>query len=164
MTDLYLGLGSNVNREGCISQALDLLKQTFGSLNISPTFESESVGFDGDNFYNLVVHAETELSLEQVIKTYRSIEDKCGRDRTGPKFGARTLDIDLLLYGDLICTQPIELPRDEILENAYVLWPLAIMTPDLKHPQTGKNYRDHWQEYAKLQKLWRVETPWDKDY
>ena len=97
MTKVLLGLGSNVNKEQSISKAIKLLADTFVNMRISPTFESKSIGFNGDNFYNLVVSVDTDQTLEEVITTYRRIEDACGRDRSGPKFGPRTLDIDILI-------------------------------------------------------------------
>ena len=160
MTKILLGLGSNVNRIESIQQGLELLATAFGEIQISPTFESEAIGFVGDNFYNLVVCAHTDKSLTEVIETYRAIEDKCGRDRTGPKFGPRTLDIDLLTYGDMVCLEPLVLPRGEVLENAFVLWPVALLVPDDIHPRTGKRYQQHWDEYENTQKLWQVDVPW----
>jgi len=158
---VFLGIGSNIDRENAIAEALSLLSNYFGELVISPTFESESVGFLGDNFYNLVVAFSTSNTLQQVVDVYKAIEDKLGRDRSGVKFSARTLDIDPLLYGDLICEQPAQLPRDEILENAYVLWPLSLIAPDQLHPETGISFAKHWQDYDKNQKLWQVTTSWD---
>jgi len=153
---VFLGIGSNIDKENAVREALHLLDKAFGALDISPVFESEAIGFDGENFYNLVVSFDTCLSLEEIVKIYKGIEDQFGRDRTAPKFGARTLDIDPLLYGDLICKKPVILPRDEILENAFVLWPLSILAPDLKHPQTGTRFSEHWKSYDKEQKLWQV--------
>ena len=161
MTHILLGLGSNISRTETLSKALSLLAEKYGEIKISPTFESEAVGFDGDNFYNLVVAAETDQTLEEVIETYRQIEDVCGRVRTGPKFGPRKLDIDLLMYGDLVCQDPIELPRDEILINAYVLWPLALLEPDTKHPIAGLSYSELWLNYDNKQALWQIDVPWD---
>ncbi|MBT8449062.1 MAG: 2-amino-4-hydroxy-6-hydroxymethyldihydropteridine diphosphokinase [Gammaproteobacteria bacterium] len=161
MTDIFLGLGSNVDREQSIQHAVNELERHFGRLKISPTFESEAIGFNGDNFYNLVVQANTDLLLPEVMQIYRDIEDQCGRDRTGPKFGPRTLDIDLLVFGELVCHSPLELPRDEILENAFVLWPLSLLAPDKLHPITRTSYAQLWQEYDNQQKLWQISTPWD---
>ncbi len=161
MTRILLGIGSNIDRVDTISQSLTMLAEALGNLRISPTFESKSVGFDGDNFYNLVVAAETDKTLEEVIATYRQIEDACGRVRTGPKFGPRKLDIDLLTFGDLVCQEPIELPRDEILVNAYVLWPLSILEPDTKHPIADLSYSELWLNYNNKQALWQVDVPWD---
>lgn len=160
LTKVFLGIGSNIDRENSIGTALKSLQTAFGEIHVSPTFESEAVGFSGDNFYNLVIAFETDRSLPEVVSIYRAIEDASGRDRTDPKFSARTLDIDPLLYGDLICKQPVQLPRDEILQNAYVLWPLAILAPEHKHPVTGLSFAEHWKNYHNSQKLWQVETNW----
>lgn len=159
-TEVFLGFGSNIDKENAIAQAIALLRQSFTDITVSPTFESESIGFSGDNFYNLVVSFSTTKSLEEVVSIYKVIEDASGRDRSNPKFSARTMDIDPLLYGDLICDKPVSLPRDEILENAYVLWPLSIIAPKMKHPETGISFEQHWKEYDKQQQLWQVETDW----
>ena len=161
VTKVYLGIGSNIDRVNAINDAISQLKDALGEITISPTFESEAVGFSGDNFYNLVVSFSTTLSLDEVISLYKSIEDQSGRDRSGPKFSARTLDIDPLIYGDLVCNQPVQLPRDEILENAYVLWPLSLIAGSELHPVTGLTFSEHWAQYDKKQKLWQVETDWD---
>ena len=161
VTKVFLGIGSNIDRTKAISTALVLLQQAFGELDISPTFESEAAGFSGDNFYNLVVSFSTSLPLVEIVKVYKTIEDGSGRDRSDPKFSARTLDIDPLLYGDIICNSPVQLPRDEILKNAYVLWPLSIMAPEHIHPETGLSFAEHWIKYPNEQKLWKVATDWD---
>lgn len=161
MIKVFLGLGSNINPEQSIATALEALKEAFGELDISPTFESEAVGFDGDNFYNLVVGFQTDKSLTEVVKIYKAIEDASGRNRKDPKFSSRTLDIDPLIYGDLVSEKPVQVPRDEILENAYVLWPLALLAPDDIHPETELKFSEHWQQYDKTQNLWQVSVPWD---
>ena len=162
MTKVLFGIGSNVERVATIGNAIEQLADIYGDIELSPTFESESVGFKGDNFYNLVVAAHTEQSLEEVITSYRVIEDNCGRERAGPKFGPRKIDIDLLTYGDLVCQSPIELPRDEILINAYVLWPMALIDPDGRHPINNLSYSELWLNYNNQQTLWQIQAPWDK--
>ena len=78
------------------------------------------------------------------------IEDAHGRDRSGPRFSSRTLDLDLLLYDDMVLDeQGLKLPREEILKNAYVLWPLAEIAPDLLHPVIGKTYTKLWDDFDK---------------
>ena len=162
MVKVFLGLGSNIDRENAIVNALTLLQDEFCELDISPVFESEAVGFSGDNFYNLVVSFVTSLSLQEVINIYKKIEDQLGRDRSGPKFSSRTLDIDPLLYGDLVCSKPVQLPRDEILENAYVLWPLSIIAANQLHPETGLSFTEHWEKYDCQQNLWQVDIAFIK--
>lgn len=162
MVTLYLGIGSNIEREQTITKALKQLAIAFDNLKLSPTFESEAVGFEGDNFYNLVASVTTEHSLEECIAICKRIEDSCGRERTGPKFSSRTIDIDILLYDDLVCKQPIVLPREEILENAYVLWPLALLAPELEHPTEQKSISKLWEQFEHQQQLWQIETSYDQ--
>ena len=99
---VYLGLGSNQSPDFHIRQALDALYQQFGNLRISPVYESAAVGFSGDNFLNLVVEINTSLSVGELLQTLRTIENQNGRNRTAPRFSGRTLDIDILLYGDVV--------------------------------------------------------------
>ena len=95
MTAIYLSLGSNVNRHKNITAGLDALATLFGELKISSVYESKSVGFDGSNFFNLVVGAETSLSIIELSEILKRVEDNNGRKRNGPKFSPRTLDIDI---------------------------------------------------------------------
>ncbi len=150
MTTIYISLGSNINREENTRIGVSALKRVFGELNLSSVYESEAVGFDGDAFYNMVIACEVDLPVHQTNQILRDIEDANGRDRSGPKFSSRTLDLDLLLYDDLILNeQGLKLPRDEILRNAFVLWPLAEIAPQLKHPETKASYAELWAAFDK---------------
>ncbi|MCX2778361.1 2-amino-4-hydroxy-6-hydroxymethyldihydropteridine diphosphokinase [Microbulbifer thermotolerans] len=162
MVEVLLGLGSNIDRERNIRAGLKALAGEFGRLRVSRVFESVAVGFDGDNFYNLVVAIHTALPVGQLALRLRGIEDANGRLRAGPKFSARTLDIDILIYGDLTGTvDGVKLPRAEIEKNAFVLQPLAELAPDWVHPLTGKSFAQMWAEYDKTkQKLWPVAFDW----
>ncbi|WP_444920888.1 2-amino-4-hydroxy-6-hydroxymethyldihydropteridine diphosphokinase [Microbulbifer sp. CnH-101-G] len=162
MAQVYLSLGSNINRAQYIRAALDALAGRFGELQVSRVFESEAVGFQGDNFYNLVVGLQTDLPVGQLALCLRGIEDANGRLRSGPKFSARTLDIDILTYDHLTGTvDGVKLPRGEIVKNAFVLQPLAEIAPEVLHPVEQKTYRQLWNEYDQAsQKLWPVEFIW----
>lgn len=162
MTQVFLGLGSNLEREQHIQAGLDALADAFGELQLSPVYESESVGFAGSHFYNLVVALHTDLSLAQLSECLKKIEDANGRLRTGPKFSPRTLDIDILTYGDLVGVEAgIELPRAEILANAFVLQPLAELAPQALHPVLNKTYVELWTAYDKTaQSLWVIDFSW----
>lgn len=162
MAEVFLSLGSNIDRERHIRAGLDALTEQFGELRVSRVFESEAVGFDSDDFYNLVVALYTDLPVGQLALRLREIEDANGRLRAGPKFSARTLDIDILLYDDLTGTiDGVKLPRGEIQKNAFVLQPLAELAPEHRHPLTGQTFAEMWAEYDKSkQKLWPVEFPW----
>lgn len=165
MPRVYLGLGSNIDREAHIRAALRALEDAFGLLLVSPVYESEAVGFAGSNFYNLVVGIDTGLPVGELSALLRGIEDANGRVRGGPKFAPRTLDIDILTYGNA-CGEidGVQLPRDEILKNAFVLRPLADIAPNDRHPETVRPFLEHWEAYDQSrQKLWPIEFPLDPD-
>ena len=165
MPRVYLGLGSNIEREHHICAALRALEAAFDLLLVSPVYESEAVGFAGSNFYNLVVGIDTELPVGELSALLRGIEDANGRVRGGARFAPRTLDIDILTYGNA-CGEidGVQLPRDEILKNAFVLRPLADIAPNDRHPETTRPYAEHWEAYDhRRQKLWPIEFPLDSD-
>ena len=162
MTVLALSIGSNTDAETNIRAALDALGLEFGNIRISTTYESQAVGFEGDNFLNLVVLVDTDRDLADVAAFLKRLEDKLGRNRQQAKFSSRTRDNDILLYGDAsgMCCG-IELPRPEVSENAYVLQPLAELLPDALHPATGLTYSQLWRDYDKTkQQLWAIEVDW----
>jgi 2-amino-4-hydroxy-6-hydroxymethyldihydropteridine diphosphokinase len=133
------------------------MQQQFGSLTLSSVYESEAVGFEGDPFYNLVAGFDTDMEVHAVARTLRMIENQNDRKRTGNRFSARTLDLDIVLYDDLIIKdEEVELPRDEISQYAFVLLPLAEIAPDVKHPVTGQRLSELAQTFEK-QSLRRVE-------
>lgn len=162
MTTVALSIGSNINAKSNIRAALDALHLEFKNIRNSTTYESQAIGFDGDNFLNLVILADTDKGLDDVAAILKRLEDKLGRDRQQVRFSGRTMDIDILLYGNesgVYCG--IELPRPEVTENAYVLQPLSELLPDLVHPATGLSYLNLWQDYDKSkQQLWAIEADW----
>ena len=162
MSLVYLSLGSNIEREHHIGQALDALADCFGALEISTVYESVAVGFEGDSFYNLVVGINTDLAVSEITKILKHIEDCNGRDRSAPKFGPRSLDIDILTVDDLVGeVDGIRLPRNEVLKNAFVLQPLAELAPQMLHPETHQTMAEHWLAFDKQsQKLWPVDFNW----
>ncbi len=161
MAFVLLGLGSNQNAAKTFASAIKCLKAYFGDVVLSPVYESEAVGFKGDNFLNMVVEVQTDLSVGDLLALLKKIEDTHGRDRSKPKFSGRTLDIDILVYDDIVGeVDGVLLPRDEILVNAFVLKPLSDAWPDLLHPEQKKSYRSLWQQYDKnKQRLWPFELP-----
>lgn len=158
MARIFIGIGSSINRRENIIQGVVLLKENFGNLRLSSVFESESVGFDGGLFYNLVAELESNFSTEFVIKQLKEIEIKQGRPQNTIKYAPRTLDLDLLLYDNYINKEQ-DIPRAEITTNAFVLQPLAELAPTLIHPVLGVCYQDLWQQYPiNKQKLWKITT------
>ena len=153
MAQIYISLGSNVEREHYVKQGLLSLAKAFElpfeQLSLSSLFECEAIGFEGPAFYNMVIGIKCRHSVEQVASMLRDIEFSHGRDHNAKKFSPRTLDLDLLLYDDLIIEQPAQLPRDEITKNAFVLWPLSQISPELQHPILKKCYQELWHDYNK---------------
>jgi len=150
LTPVYLGLGSNLEREKNIRSALQQLNAAFCELRVSKVYENEAVGFAGPSFFNLVVAFETERSLAQVVSLCKDIERQHGRATQAPRFSSKTLDIDVLLFGTAI--QPAheglpQLPRAEIIEQAYVLKPLAELSPYVQHPELKQNFADLWRDF-----------------
>ncbi|ATC97752.1 2-amino-4-hydroxy-6-hydroxymethyldihydropteridine diphosphokinase [Pseudoalteromonas spongiae] len=158
MAQIFISIGSNINKEHYIKAALAILPQHFDNVIYSSVFESESVGFEGNNFYNLVAAATTNLPLEEVCARLKQIERDHGRTPADKKFSPRTLDLDLLFFDEVICDTPAELPRDEITKNAFVLWPLAEIASNFIHPTVNLSIGELWRNYNKnKQKLWKVE-------
>ncbi len=158
MAKIYISIGSNIDAEKNIRLAVHALQDHYGKLILSSVYESEAVGFEGDNFLNLVAGVKTEEDVHTVVITLRRIEDENGRDRSGPRFSSRSVDLDLLLYDDLILKEEgLDIPRDEITKNAFVLLPLDEIASQLIHPVSGKTMCDHWLNYDKSsQKLWPI--------
>jgi len=145
MSIAWLGLGSNVNAETHIRAGIDALRETFGEISLSPAYSSTAVGFEGNDFINLVARVKTNMHPLELRQYLRNLEDRYGRQRDVPKFSDRSLDIDILLYDDLVLLSPVlEIPRAEILKFAHVLKPLTDLDPDLVHPSELCSMRDIW--------------------
>jgi 2-amino-4-hydroxy-6-hydroxymethyldihydropteridine diphosphokinase len=145
MPKIYISLGSNIEPERHLRNALGCMQHHFFNIRLSPVYENEAVGFEGAPFWNLVAECETTLGPEDVSRELKSIEDKNGRLRDGPKFSSRTLDLDLLLYDDLdLRDQGMDVPRNEITKYAFVLKPLVDLATDLVHPVQGKTMQQLW--------------------
>ena len=158
----YISIGSNIDKEKNTPSSLVALARHFGELKISSTYESQAMGFEGETFYNLIVGFASDLPVKSVAKVLKQIEKEHGRTHTCKKFSARTLDLDLVVFGDLVIADGrLQIPRDEITRYAFVLEPLAEIAPDLCHPITGKKYADLWHDYDKsnLQQV-KIEPPW----
>jgi len=150
MTRGYISIGSNIDKDKNVAASLKALELQLGKLTVSSIYESEAVGFSGDSFYNLVVGFDSDLEVKQVAKLLRQIELDNGRTRECKKFSARTLDLDLILYGELIVNDGrLQIPRDEIERYAFVLEPLAEIAPTLQHPVTHIDYASLWEKFDK---------------
>jgi len=148
MARVYLGLGSNVDPEENLRLGIAELRRRFGELEISTVYRNAAVGFEGADFLNLVVGLTCDNTPTDIHEQIEAIHKLAGRERAAVRFSSRALDIDLLLYGDLVITdQPAQVPRPDILEFAFVLRPLAELAPDLIHPETGQSLESHWQSF-----------------
>ena len=155
----YISVGSNIEKEIHIPASLQALETYFGELVLSSIYESEPVGFAGEVFHNLIVRFESDLDVKIVAKQLRQIELDNGRAREGQKVSARTLDLDLILYGDLILSDGrLQIPRDEIERYAFVLEPLAEIAALETHPLSGITYGQLWQDFDKTQ-LSQIKIP-----
>lgn len=158
---ILISIGSNIEREHYTRQSVIALKAHFTDVALSSVYESEAVGFNGSPFYNLVARASTCLGIDEVCDALKQIERDNGRVHTDKKFCARTLDLDLLTYDDVVTRSPVVLPREEICHNAFVLWPLAELVPNHFHPETKKTYAQMWASFDKQkQRLWPIEFTW----
>ena len=145
MTHVVLSLGSNIEREKNTRYAIDAIAVKYGVIDISPVYETSSVGFDGPPFFNLIVGLHTEERLSDVIEWLHGVEAEAGRVRGPKSFDSRVLDIDVVLYGDQSFRgKGLNVPRDEIEKYAYVLKPLADIYPQLIHPVLGVPIVEMW--------------------
>ena len=148
MAHVYLSLGSNIDAETNLRLAVDELRRRYGAVQVSAVYRSTAVGFEGDDFLNLVAAFESDISPQAICADIEAIHNLAGRERGSGKWESRPLDINLLLYNDVIMDErPVRIPRSDILEYSFVLRPLAELAPDLVHPVTGRTMLDHWQAF-----------------
>lgn len=145
MTAVYVAAGSNVDPIKNLRRALAELEKHY-SLERSPAYRNKAVGFDGEDFINLVVGFETNDSLESVIAHLHEAEAVCGRPRNAPKWAPRTMDLDLLLFGEVV-REELRLPRADLLKRAFMLRPMAELAPEVVHPVVKKTMKELWAEF-----------------
>jgi len=162
MVAVVVSVGSNIDRDKNFRLGIAALRDEYGELELSSVYQSSAVGFEGDDFFNMVLSFETAQPVDQVAMTLREVEERYGRVRNCAKFSSRTLDLDILLYGDAdLHSQGMDIPRAEIEKNAHVLQPLAEIAPDLKHPLSKIRYQQLWQQLDTTgQQLWVVPFSW----
>jgi 2-amino-4-hydroxy-6-hydroxymethyldihydropteridine diphosphokinase len=162
VAQVYVSIGSNIDRAVHIRAGVAGLLARYRAVVLSTVYETRAVGFDGDDFYNLVAGFETEQDVRRVAGGLREIEHGAGRGRCAERFVARTLDLDLLLYDDLVMDESgIKLPRDEILKYAFVLGPLAEIARDRRHPVLGASFGELWEGFDKTaESLVPLIFPW----
>jgi 2-amino-4-hydroxy-6-hydroxymethyldihydropteridine diphosphokinase len=151
MPQVYVAVGSNVEPERHIGRALDALANEFAELRSSGWYRNRAVGFEGEDFINLVVGFATSLPVREVLARLHAIEEACGRVRHAPRWAPRKIDLDVLLYDDLVCEEPgLTLPRPDLLKRAYMLGPLAEIAPQAVHPTRGLSIETLWQQFDRM--------------
>jgi 2-amino-4-hydroxy-6-hydroxymethyldihydropteridine diphosphokinase len=159
LTQIFLGLGSNIEREKHLHAGLEALDGFLQQMTCSPVFESQPVGIKSGPFFNLVVSAYTDLPLMELDRRLKFIEADNGR--YAPERKGLPLDIDVLLYGEQVGNfDGLILPRAEILKNAFVLWPLSLIAPERLHPGVGISFADLWRDARIEQVLAPVAFEW----
>jgi len=145
MGKAFLSLGSNQQPEANLRSAFDALRARFGAIAASVVYRFPAVGFSGPDFLNAGAVIDSDLDPVALNDWLHALEDAHGRDRRGPRFGNRTLDIDIVFYDDLVLDGPdhLQLPRDE-LKHAFVLKPLAEIAPAFVDPRSGRTLGDLW--------------------
>ena len=138
MPKAYLSLGSNQDPEKHLAEAVNTLRDTFGTVVLSDWMRTKAVGFDGPDFINGAAIIETDWDVHTLDQWLHALEDAHGRRRDVPRFSSRTLDIDIIFFDDLILKGPgnLQIPRPE-LKHAFVLEPLVQIAPDFINPENG---------------------------
>lgn len=166
MTDIYVAAGSNVDPARHLRQALMALAQIYAPLRMSPAYRNKAVGFEGDDFINLVVVFTTQDPVARVRQHLQQVETLCGRPPDAPKWAPRTMDLDVLLYGQFVGNESgLVLPRPDLIRRPYMLKPMADIAPDVEHPLLHKTMRELWtafdsagHEMVAVDRQWTVDS------
>ena len=161
MAEVYEAAGSNIEPERNLTQASRELLRVFPDTRCSSWYRNPAVGFQGDDFINFVAGFTSSVPVHGVVQRLQAIETLCGRPRDAPRWAPRSMDLDILLYGELICEEPrLKLPRPDLLKRAFMLGPLAELAPDLVHPTAGVTIRELWSRFdAAAHPMQKVPNP-----
>ena len=145
---VYVAAGSNLDAQRNLALAARELQRAFAPVRFSPAYRNAAVGFDGPDFVNWVAGFETRRGVREVVAELQRIEGLCGRTRDAPKWAPRSMDLDILLFGELCCDEPgLVLPRPDLLRRPYMLGPLADLAPQLRHPTVGLTIGELWAHF-----------------
>jgi 2-amino-4-hydroxy-6-hydroxymethyldihydropteridine diphosphokinase len=148
MPRVFVAAGSNINAEQNLARASREMAQSFPDVRFSPWYRNKAVGFEGDDFINFVAGFTTELSVHDVVNRLREIEELCGRPRQAPKWAPRSMDLDILLYGDLVHEEPgLKLPRPDLVKRPFMLGPMADLAPEVVHPTLHVTIAELWGQF-----------------
>lgn len=158
---LVLLLGGNVgDRHLYLKKAVDLLALQWGQpLQLSSIYQTESWGFEAEDFYNLVVVFKVDLDPESCLNITQNIEKELGRTEKSQKgqYQSRVIDIDILFYGeDIIESEVLQIPHPRIEERRFALEPLMEIMPSFHHPRSQKSIKSLWQQCPDISRLKRL--------
>ena len=148
MPRVFVAAGSNVDALRNLEVATRAMAESFPDIRFSPWYRNPAVGFEGEDFINLVAGFTSDLPVHDVVERLRAIEELCGRPRGAPKWAPRSMDLDMLLYGDLVHEEPgLKLPRPDLVKRPYMLGPMADIAPDVRHPTANATIGELWQRF-----------------
>jgi len=155
---VLVAAGSNVDPERNLRTAVGLLAARYPGLRCSRAWRNAAVGFAGEDFVNLALAFTTTDDLHEVIRHLQAAEAACGRERAAPKWAPRSMDLDILLYGEKVLAEPgLTLPRPDLVRRPYMLGPAAELAPQLRHPTDGRTLAELWAAFDKAAHPMRAE-------
>ncbi len=150
MSRAFVALGSSIEPAARMAAAARALKAHFPDARFSACYRNTAFGFDGADFLNAVVEFSTTLPVPELLGVLHAIEAQCGRARNDPKWAPRAMDLDLLLYDELVASGPgYTLPRPDLSDRIYMLGPLAELAPQRAHPVTGQRFGALWAAFPR---------------
>lgn len=150
LNTVYLCLGSNIEPRRHLAFAVNKIKSDFSSTKISSVYATPAVGFEGDDFLNLAVELKTQVSLAELLAYTDELEQQAGRVRVKRgNFDSRTLDVDVVLYGNLVgMHEGREWPSEDLTEYGHILMPLAEIAADMREPLSGQSFKQLWNRFG----------------
>ena len=151
MVKVYIGVGSNIDKHIHIPRVIEELTEQFGDIQVSPIYQTKAEGFDGEDFYNLVIGINTDMSAHEVRHYLRELEASHGRVRDSKnQFISRTIDLDQLMYGNQTINHGgVHVPSSDITNYPFVIKPLLDIAPDLIHPVLRVSFAQLWKRFEK---------------
>lgn len=148
MTLAYVSGGSNLDAERNLILAAGELKRLHPGARFSRCYRNAAVGFEGPDFINFVVELPVQGTPAQLKVELEQIELRCGRSRNAPRWQPREMDLDILLFGEIVQDVPgLVIPRPDLLRWGFMLGPLAELAPELEHPSQKKTLQQLWQAF-----------------
>lgn len=150
-TSAYLSLGSNIEPEKNLAFAVNDIQKTFPNSIVSSVYQTTAEGFEGDDFLNLAIALQSQQNLKELLIYTNGLEQQAGRSRVKRgNFDARTLDVDIVVFGDLIGNVEGRVwPAEDLTEYGHVLKPLAEIAPKDKEPIKGRTFQQLWDQFER---------------